>query len=158
MGLCILWTCIPSSCWGKPSPRVCSAPGGRRKSWCLSSRNNSLGPIHWWGRGGEYILSLHIFTFLRSQSPRAPKPSFHLVLKLFKRLVPQLPGHKVGILHSLCFALDSLPVLIKSPELTEFTRSNFYLSLWKGRIIWPAPKWIHFETPVEFLSAILKQV
>lgn len=70
-----------------------------------------------------------------SSKAKSTTAKLALSLKSLRHFVQTLSAHKVGILHSLQFALDSPPVLIKSPELTELTRSNFYLSLWKGLIM-----------------------
>ena len=75
---------------------------------------------------------LHIAESSKSKSTTG---KFPLRSKLLKHFVQTLSAHKMGILHSLRFALDSPPVLIKSPESTELTRSNFHLSLWKGLIM-----------------------
>lgn len=86
---------------------------------------------HWWG-WGVHSESAY-FHISESSKSKGTTAKFPLGLKLLKHFVSTLSGHKVGILHALHFALDSLPVLIKSKS-TEFTRSNFYLSLRKGLI------------------------
>jgi hypothetical protein len=61
---------------GKAISKCLLSPEARRKPWYPSVCTNSLGCMCY--RGQEYIVSLHIFRFLRalSSSPRGPQPSF----------------------------------------------------------------------------------
>lgn len=141
--------------WGKSSPSVYLAlKACGRKSWCLSSWNNSLGCIHWWG-GGEYILSLHISTCLRSQSPWARQPSFHSVWNCSSAFPRHFQDTKWEsfthyILHLILF-LSSLNPLSQQSLL----EATFIFPFERALLSCLASKWVHFETPMESLSSIL---